>query len=80
MSDARHASDEVIDHAVGFGIGRIEAHELAVGDEIEACNSCVLRTVMTASRSTGREGFRDQPRQNGVGADDCGFDPGHASG
>ena len=49
--------DEVVDHPVGFGMARIEAVQLAVGDDIDAASSCVLSTTMMASRRTSREGL-----------------------
>ena len=69
-ADSRHRPDEIIDHAIGFGVVRVEAVEFAVADEVDA--GAFLGVYDHARRvDEGAFGGRGgKPRRDGVGSDD----------
>ena len=75
--DAVHAADEIIDHAVGFGMAGVEAVELAVGDDVDAGQFLGFEHNHDGVAQGDARAVAQKPVRHGVAADDSSPDGHH---
>ena len=72
--DATHRPNEVVDHAVGFGMADVEPGQFAVGDQIDPGQFLRLEHNEDGVPQCGRGGVGGEPGGNRVAANDLGLD------
>src|ERR1700694_1449931 len=79
-TNAIHRTHEVLDHAVGLGVGGIEPIQLAVDDEVDARELLEVEHHRGGISQSLFAWMSHQPRRVGIAADQGGLDAsGHSS-